>query len=91
MPTTTPDGARLYLGSPPGDFQGPARAGRTSLLYVLVEDVDAHFAHAEDEGAEIVEELSDQPYGHRRYTCRDPQGHEWTFAAPIDPAGERRG
>jgi uncharacterized glyoxalase superfamily protein PhnB len=86
-----PEGARIYLGCPPGDFRGPSRVGRTSLLYVLVADVDAHFARAREAGAEVVEEPSDQPYGHRRYTCRDPGGHEWTFAAPIEPAGDGRG
>jgi uncharacterized glyoxalase superfamily protein PhnB len=82
-------GARLYLGSPPGDFRGPARAGRTSLLYVLVDDVDQHYLRAREQGAEIVDEVGDQPYGHRRYTCRDPQGHEWTFATPIESEGGR--
>ena len=78
-----PGGARIYLGSPPEGFRGPGTVGRTSLLYVLVEDVDAHFARAQAEGAEIVEPPGDQPHGHRRYTCRDPQGHEWSFAAVL--------
>ena len=77
------DGARIYLGAPGGDFRGPASVGRTSLLYVLVDDVDGHYGRAKAAGASIVEELTDLPYGDRRYGCRDPQGHEWTFAAPI--------
>jgi uncharacterized glyoxalase superfamily protein PhnB len=75
-----PDGAQLYLGSPGGDFLGPAKVGRTSLIYVLVDDVDAHYQRAKAAGATIVEELNDLPFGHRRYTCDDPQGHEWAFA-----------
>jgi uncharacterized glyoxalase superfamily protein PhnB len=31
-----------------------------------------------------VEELVDLPFGHRRYTCRDPQGHEWSFAQALE-------
>jgi PhnB protein len=77
------DGARIYLGAPGGDFRGPATAGRTSLLYVLVDDVDRHFERARAAGATIIEELTDLAYGDRRYGCRDPQGHEWTFAAPV--------
>jgi uncharacterized glyoxalase superfamily protein PhnB len=73
------DGTRLYLGQPPGGSEPP----RGSLLYVLVDDVDAHHDRAKAAGAEIVEELVDMPHGHRRYGCRDPQGHEWTFATPI--------
>jgi uncharacterized glyoxalase superfamily protein PhnB len=77
------DGARIYLGAPGGDFRGPATVGRTSLLYVLVDDVDRHYERAKAAGATISEELTDLPYGDRRYGCKDPQGHEWTFAAPI--------
>ena len=75
-----PDGSRIYLGAPRGDFRGPGRVGRTSLVYVLVDDVDAHYARAKAAGATIVEELTDLPFGHRRYTCDDPEGHEWSFA-----------
>jgi uncharacterized glyoxalase superfamily protein PhnB len=78
-----PGGARIYLGSPGGSFRGPAKVGRTSMQYVLVDDVNAHHARAKAAGATIIEELVDLPYGDRRYTCRDPQGHEWTFATPI--------
>jgi uncharacterized glyoxalase superfamily protein PhnB len=77
------DGAFVYLGSPGGDFQGPAQVGQTSLVYVLVDDVDAHYERAKTEGALIVEEPNDQRSGHRRYTCDDPQGHEWCFATEI--------
>jgi uncharacterized glyoxalase superfamily protein PhnB len=82
-----PADARIYLGQPPGDFRNPAVAGRTSSLYVLVDDVDAHHDRAKAAGAQITEELNDLPFGHRRYGCLDPQGHEWFFAQPI--AGER--
>jgi uncharacterized glyoxalase superfamily protein PhnB len=78
-----PDGAQIYLGAPPGDFRAPAKVGRTSIVHVLVDDVDAHHDRAKAEGAKIVEELNDLPFGHRRYTCDDPQGHQWSFATEI--------
>jgi PhnB protein len=74
---------RVYAGSPPDGFQSPAKVGRTSLLYVLVADVDAHYERAKAAGAEIVEEPTNAPYGDRRCTCRDPEGHEWCFASPL--------
>jgi uncharacterized glyoxalase superfamily protein PhnB len=80
----TPGGGRIYLGSHPGDFRGPATVGRTSLTYILVPDVDAHFERAKTASATIVEELVDTPFGDRRYTCRDPQGHEWAFATTAE-------
>ena len=77
-------GGRIYLGQPPAGFENPAKVGRTSLLYVLVEDVDAHFERAQAAGAAILEEPNDLPHGHRRYGCSDPQGHEWYFAQILD-------
>jgi uncharacterized glyoxalase superfamily protein PhnB len=76
-------GGRIYLGQPPGDFENPATVGRTSSLYILVDDVDAHYERAKESGAEIIEELNDLPFGHRRYRCVDPQGHEWDFAQVV--------
>jgi uncharacterized protein YceH (UPF0502 family) len=76
-------GTRLYLGQPPEGFRGPGEVGATSLVWLLVDDVDAHHERARAAGAEIVEELHDAPTGHRRYGCRDPQGHRWWFARPL--------
>jgi uncharacterized glyoxalase superfamily protein PhnB len=78
------DGTLVYLGQPTNpEFRNPRECGRTSSVYVMVEDVDTHHERARTAGAEIVEELADLPIGHRRYGCRDPQGHEWFFAMPI--------
>jgi uncharacterized glyoxalase superfamily protein PhnB len=78
-------GGRVYAGQPPSRFRNPSEVGRTALVHVLVGDVDAHHDRARGAGAEIVEELVDLPFGHRRYTCRDPQGHEWSFATVLEP------
>jgi uncharacterized glyoxalase superfamily protein PhnB len=77
-------GGRIYAGQAPAEYRNPSAVGRTSLVYVLVPEVDGHYDRAKGEGAEIVEELVDTPFGHRRYTCRDPQGHEWSFAQVLD-------
>jgi uncharacterized glyoxalase superfamily protein PhnB len=82
-----PDGGRIYLGQPPSGFRNPATVGRTSLVYVLVDDVEAHCERARAAGARIIEELNDVPSGHRRYGCADPQGHEWFFGQPIAGRG----
>ena len=79
------EGGRVYVGQPPSGFENPAKVGRTSLVYFLIADVDGHFEHARAAGAEIVEAPNDLPHGHRRYGCRDPQGHEWFFAHVLEP------
>ena len=76
-------GGHIYAGQPPAGYRNPSEVGRTSLVYVLVGAVDAHHDRAKAEGATIIEELVDLPFGHRRYTCRDPQGHEWSFAEIV--------
>ena len=77
------DGGQLYLGQPRSGFSNPSKVGRTSLVHVLIDDVDAHYERAKAGGAKIIEELNDLPFGHRRYGCTDPQGHEWYFAQVI--------
>ena len=58
----------------------PEEVGATTGgIYVIVEDPDAHHERAKAAGAEILMELTDQPYGSRDYTARDPQGHLWHF------------
>jgi uncharacterized glyoxalase superfamily protein PhnB len=79
----TPFGGRIYLGEPPGGFRNPSTVGNTAFVYVVVDEVDSHCKRAKRAGAKIIEELTDVPYGHRRYGCADPQGHEWYFAQPI--------
>jgi uncharacterized glyoxalase superfamily protein PhnB len=78
-----PGGGRVYLGQPPSGFRNPSDVGRTSLVHILVDDADAHYERAKAAGARIIEEPNDLPFGHRRYGCADPQGHEWYFAQPI--------
>jgi uncharacterized glyoxalase superfamily protein PhnB len=79
-------GGRIYAGQPPEGFRNPADVGRTSIVYVIVDAVDAHHDRAKAEGATVIEELVDLPFGHRRYSCRDPQGHEWSFAQVLEGA-----
>ena len=56
----------------------------TQSPYIVVEDVDEHHARAAAAGAEIVLEPEDQDYGGRLYSCRDPEGHLWSFGS-YDP------
>ena len=56
-------------------------------LYVLVDDVDAHYKRARAANATIIFDLADQPFGHRMYAATDPEGHEWCFATPLKEQG----
>ena len=61
-----------------GDDRFNQGAGRYSL-YVVVDDPAAHHARAKDAGATIERELTDQDYGSREFTARDPEGNLWSF------------
>jgi uncharacterized glyoxalase superfamily protein PhnB len=50
-------------------------------IYVYVEDVDAHFARAQDGGAQVVYPPEDTEWGTRRYRVLDPEGYEWSFGS----------
>ena len=86
----------VMLGQARDDVYGatqksPAEVGgyNTQSPYVVVGDLDAHHARAVAAGAEIVMPLEDQGYG-KMYSCRDPEGHLWTFGDydPWAPAPE---
>lgn len=65
----------------------PRRSGFGAGGIVLhVRDVDAHFRAARDAGAEILYEPRNEDYGQREYGIRDPEGHSWWIATPIEPS-----
>ena len=77
----------VMLGSTSeGDERFNQGAGRYSL-YVAVDDPDAHYARAKEAGATIERELTDQDYGSREYTARDPEGNLWSFGTYRPGAG----
>jgi len=47
-------------------------------LALVVDDPDAHHAHASAHGAEILEPPADAVHG-RGYSARDPEGNVWYF------------
>ena len=59
-------------------FEGERDGASTDMPWVYVDDLDAHFAHAQAEGATIVKEIHQQ--GYRAYEAEDLEGRRWTFA-----------
>ena len=51
----------------------------TQSPYVIVPDADAHYARAKRAGATIALDIVDASYGGRGYSCRDLEGHLWSF------------
>jgi uncharacterized glyoxalase superfamily protein PhnB len=55
--------------------------------YVVVPDIEAHYARAKAAGAKIERPLADTEYGSREYSARDCDGHLWSFGT-YDPYAE---
>src|SRR5665213_2285410 len=80
-----PDGAQMHLGDAwimltrtREGRETPKQAGHaTQFLTVFVEDVDAHYARARAEGAQIIEEPHETVYGEWQYAVEDFAGHRW--------------
>jgi uncharacterized glyoxalase superfamily protein PhnB len=61
-------------------------AGDGGVLYFTLgdeDDVDAEFAHARRNGATIVQEPTDQFWGHRDWTVKDPDGYYLSVSKEI--------
>ena len=66
-------------------IQSPSAFGGTgSSVHLHVDDVDAMTERAKQAGAEVLMEPTDQFYGERSGTVRDPAGHEWNIGHSIE-------
>jgi uncharacterized glyoxalase superfamily protein PhnB len=77
--TKRSDGVGQYLKQP--DEIGGCT---TQSIYVIVTDADAIYERAKSAGAEILFEIETKNYGGRGFTCRDLEGHIWSFGT-FDP------
>jgi len=86
------DAGMMMLGSPRPAAKDDPWSDAPFGIYVVVEDIDAHYARAKAAGAEIVVDLHDTDYGSRDYTARDPEGHLWSFGTyqPFDGVPEKK-
>lgn len=77
-------GVSSASASPPDTPWSSIRQG----VYIRVDDPDAYHARAVREQADVVMPLTDQPYGSREFSLRDPAGHIWGFGTYGMGAGD---
>ena len=73
----TVDEGALILGRQGGEFRPPRPNEVNQYVTVHVENVNAHFEHARECGAQVLKPPADTPFGERQYTV------EWTFSQSI--------
>ena len=63
----------------------PETAGGSPVTILLyMGNVDAVIQRALDAGAVLENPIADQFYGDRSGSIKDPFGHEWTIATPVE-------
>ena len=80
-------GTTLMLSDefPEYGIRGPESLGGTTLtIHLHVDDADALIRRAVAAGATVVRPATDQFYGERSGTVRDPFGHEWNIGHEIE-------
>ncbi|GGM24957.1 VOC family protein [Pseudomonas asuensis] len=55
--------------------------GVTQGLYLVAEEPDVLCERAKASGADVIIDIRDSPYGGRSFTCRDREGHLWSFGS----------
>ena len=52
-------------------------------IFIWVTDAEDLFRMHERNGAEIIEPITDRPWGARQYVVREPNGYNLKFAQPL--------
>jgi uncharacterized glyoxalase superfamily protein PhnB len=73
----------IMLGGQGGSYRAPQGNEVCAYVLVSVENVDQHYEHSKECGADIVRPPANMPFGERAYAARDPGGHWWTFSQHI--------
>lgn len=81
------DGFRIMLSDehPEIDVLSPeSLSGTPTMFHLIVADAAAVVARAAASGATVQRAVQDQPYGERSGTIKDPFGHRWMIATPVE-------
>lgn len=80
------NGDLIMLGGGP-NFE--LQQEKNILLYIYVDDLEAHYKHSQEYGADILKEPENTSYGDRRYWVKDLGGHRWIFAERMREPSEK--
>ena len=80
------NGGSLMLNDDFPEYRKDGEAGAPEgvTLHLQVEDADALWTRALSAGACVTMALEDQFWGDRYGQLRDPFGHRWSIAAPLN-------
>ncbi|MDR0264240.1 MAG: hypothetical protein LBJ04_13555 [Sphingobacterium sp.] len=65
--------------------RSPLQTGISTVeIIVFVEDIEKHYHHVQQKGANIIMFLEEKMYGGKGYSVKDPEGYIWAFGS-YDP------
>jgi uncharacterized glyoxalase superfamily protein PhnB len=73
-------GAMLYISRDPDMADVIQSRGLMPDIFLWVEDIEHAYDQHQANGAEIVEPLSERPWGVRQYVVREPNGYRLKIA-----------
>jgi uncharacterized glyoxalase superfamily protein PhnB len=77
---------RIQMRTGDGCFtiaEGKVAPNNSHTIQVRIEDAKGHCERARQNGAAILSEPQDHPYGERQYNAEDFYGHRWDFTETI--------
>jgi uncharacterized glyoxalase superfamily protein PhnB len=73
----------IYFTHDPATSRAIRERGLAPDLFLWVNDVDDIYARHRANGAEIVEDLAERPWGARQYVVREPNGYHLKIAQAV--------
>jgi lactoylglutathione lyase len=67
-----------------GEPTSTPRSGATAFLTTFTDDADGLHAELASRGVEFLQAPTDQPWGMRTAYFKDPDGHVWEIAQPVE-------
>jgi uncharacterized glyoxalase superfamily protein PhnB len=74
-----PEGGGVMFGSVKPEAEVQLGTPGIVSVYAVTDSPDELFTRATKAGAEVVREPTDQDYGSREFSVRDPEGNIWSF------------
>jgi uncharacterized glyoxalase superfamily protein PhnB len=75
------EGSSVLLGSVGSEHIPLEPQPGPSWVYLVVDEVEPHFARVVAAGADVVEPVRNEDHGGRGYTVRDPEGNLWSVGS----------
>jgi uncharacterized glyoxalase superfamily protein PhnB len=79
--------AEIYFSFDPGLADAIKEKKVSPEIFIWLADADSLFAEHIANGAEIVESISDRPWGSRQYVVKEINGYYLKFAQPLHHPG----